>query len=118
MEGDDPRSVDHPTPDDCERGLAEARDLAQRIVGGEGDALRLADAIYWAGYLHGGFADEPGGPACQELGDVAGEFVQLTASVHISKNYSEATRKAALRIREVAEAFLEGRPFRGDHEAR
>ena len=48
---------------------------------------------------------------CSELNEIAGEMVQLTAWVHIAKDKVEATREAAARIREVAEAFLEGRPF-------
>jgi hypothetical protein len=114
VEGED-RAVDDPTPEDCERGLAEARDLAQKIVRGEGDPLRLADRIYWAGYLNGGFAGPAGQPTCPELNEVAGEFVQFTANIHIAQDKAEATRVAIAEIREAAKAFLEGRPFRPDN---
>ena len=105
------RAVDDPTPEDCERGLAEARELAGKILRGEGDALRLADSIYWAGYLNGGFAGTADKPPCPELNDVAATFVQFTAYIHVAQNKAEATREAIAEIREAAQAFLEGRPL-------
>ena len=113
--GDENRAIDNPTPQDCERGLAEARDVAEKIIRGEGEPLRLADGIYWAGYLNGGFAEPVSDPVCPELNDIAGEMVQLTASIHIAQDKVAATQEAVASIREVAKAFLEGRPLRPDN---
>jgi len=105
---DDDRAVDDPTPEDCERGLAKAREIAGKIVRGEGDPLKLADGIYWAGYLNGGFAYRDGEPVCPQLNEIAGEMVQLTAWPHVAPDRVEAEREAAAEIREVAAAFLKG----------
>jgi hypothetical protein len=115
MEEDDP-AIDHPTADDCERGLAEARTLAQKIVDGEGELRHLADGIYWAGYMNGGFASRSGDPVrsddpvCPELNEVAAEFVQLAYALEHPAN-EESKRAYAALTREAAEAFLEGREF-------
>lgn len=115
MEQDD-RAVDNPTTEDCERGLAEARALAQKIVLGEGNLARLANGIYWAGYLNGGFASRSGDPVrsddpvCPELNDVAAEFVQIAYALEHPAS-EEAERAIAALTRKAAEAFLESRPF-------
>ena len=103
--------VDNPTPDDCERGLGEARDLAQKIVLAEGDLMQLANAIYWAGWNNGGFAGPSDDPICPELKEVAVEFVQLADALETHPTDSEAGRAYVALTREAAEAFLEGRPF-------
>lgn len=107
----DDRAVDNPTADDCERGLAEARELAARIVRGEGDPMRLANAIYWAGWNNGGFAGPSDDPTCPELNDVAAEFVQLVDSVVIYPDKAASKPELEALIRQAAEAFLEGKPF-------
>lgn len=108
---DDDRAVDNPTPDDCERGLAEARDLARKIVLAECDPIQLANAIYWAGWNNGGFAGPSDDPICPELNAVAGEFVQLAYELETHPIESDAGRAYVALTREAAEAFLEGRPF-------
>jgi hypothetical protein len=113
---DDDRAVDEPTLEDCERGLAEARTLAQKIVRGEGDLIKLANGIYWAGWNNGGFASRSGDPVrsddpvCPELNDVAAEFVQLAYALEHPAN-EDAKRVIVAASRKAAEAFLEGRPF-------
>ena len=67
---DEDRAVDNPSPDDCKRGLGEARDLAQKIVLSEGDPMHLANAICWAGWNNGGFAGPSDDPICPELNEV------------------------------------------------
>ena len=106
----DDHAVDDPTVEDCERGLAEARTLAQKIVLGEGDLIKLANGIYWAGWFNGGFAGPSDDPVCPELGDVAAEFVQLAYALERPAN-EESDRVYVALTREAAEAFLEGRPF-------
>ena len=105
------RAVENPTPDDCERGLAEARGLAQKIVAAEGDPMKLANAIYWAGWNNGGFAGPSDDPICPELNRVGAEFVQLADALEAHPVDSEAGRAYVALTREAAEAFLEGRPF-------
>jgi hypothetical protein len=107
--GDEDRAVDYPTAQDCERGLAEARDLARKIVSREGDPAHLANGIYWAGYLNGGYA-LPSHDLCPELGELASEFVQIAYGLERPES-QEAKRAYALRAREAAEAFLGGRPL-------
>ena len=113
---DDDRAVDDPTPEDCERGLAEARTLAQKIVVGEGNLMKLANEIYWAGYFNGGFASRSGDPVrsddpvCPELNDIAANFVQIAYALEHPAN-EDAKRVIVAATREAAEAFLEGRPF-------
>lgn len=109
------RAVDNPTPSDCERGLAEARDLAQKIVRGEGDPMKLANAIYWAGWNNSGFAGPSDDPICPELNDVAGEFLQLADGLESS--VGEKKEAYLTLTREAAEAFLDGRPFQEWFEA-
>lgn len=109
--GADDRAVENPTPEDCERGLAEARDLATKIVRGDGDPMRLANAIYWAGWNNGGFAGPSDDPVCPELNEVAAEFVQLVDVLEIYQDKDKAKRMLDTQIRETAKAFLEGRPF-------
>jgi hypothetical protein len=108
---DEDRAVDNPTPDDCEHGLAEARDLAQKIVLAEGNPMQLANAIYWAGWNNGGFAGPSADPICPELNEVAAEFVQLAYELETHPIDSEAGRAYVALTREAAEAFLEGRPL-------
>jgi hypothetical protein len=113
---DDDRAVDAPTLEDCERGLAEARTLAQKIVRGEGDLIKLANGIYWAGWFNGGFASRSGDPVrsddpvCPELNDVAAEFVQIAYALERPAN-EDAKRVIVALTRKAAEAFLEGRPL-------
>ena len=106
VDGED-RAVDYPTAENCECGLAKARSLAWKIVLGEGDPAHLANGIYWAGYLNGGYA-LPSHDLCPELGDVASEFVQIAYGLEHPKN-EEAKRAYVIRAREAAEAFLAGR---------
>ena len=89
---DEERAVDNPTPDDCERGLAEARDLAMKIVLAEGDPMQLANAINWAGWNNRGFAGPSDDPTCPELNEVAVEFVQLADALETPPIDSEAGR--------------------------
>jgi hypothetical protein len=113
---DDDRAVDEPTSEDCERGLAEARTLAQKIVAGEGNLARLADGIYWAGWNNGGFASRSGDPVrsddpvCPELNHVAAQFVQIAYALEHPAD-KDAMRVIVTATRKAAEAFLEGRPF-------
>ena len=107
---DDDRAVDEPTLEDCARGLAEARTLAQKIVAGEGNLARLAGGIYWAGWNNGGFAGPSNDPVCPELNHVAGEFVQIAYALEHPAN-EDAERVIVALTRKAAEAFLEGRPF-------
>jgi hypothetical protein len=113
---DDDGAVDTPTLEDCERGLAEARTLAQKIVRGEGDLIKLANGIYWAGWNNGGFASRSGDPVrsddpvCPELNAVAAEFVQLAYALEHPAN-ENAKRVIVALTRKAAEAFLEGRPL-------
>jgi hypothetical protein len=105
------RAVDNPTADDCERGLAEARELAEKIVRGDGDPMQLANAIYWAGWNNGGFAGPSDDPLCPELNEVAAEFVQLVDAMEIYQDKVAAKKALAAQIRVTAEAFLAGKPF-------
>ena len=113
---DDDRAVDAPTLEDCERGLAKARALAQKIVRGEGDLIKLANGIYWAGWFNGGFASRSGDPVrsddpvCPDLNEVAAEFVQLAYALERPAN-EDAKRVIVALTRKAAEAFLEGRPL-------
>lgn len=107
---DDDRAVDEPTLEDCERGLAEARTLAQKIVVGEGNLMKLANEIYWAGWNNGGFAGPSDDPVCPELNDVAAKFVQIAYALEHPAN-EDAERVIISATRKAAEAFLEGRPF-------
>jgi hypothetical protein len=77
---------------------------------GEGDLARLANGIYWAGWLNGGFAGPSSDPLCPALQEVAGEFVQLAYALEHPKDEESARAFAAL-TRDAAAAFLEGRPF-------
>jgi len=108
---DPDRAVDNPTPDDCERGLAEARQLAEKIVRGEGEPMQLANAIYWAGWNNGGFAGPSDDPTCPELNDVAATFVQLVDILEIYQDKVKAKSWLVAQIREAAEAYLEGKPW-------
>ena len=107
---DDDRAVDEPTSEDCERGLAEARTLAQKILAGEGNLARLADGIYWAGWNNGGFAGPSNDPVCPELNHVAATFVQIAYALEHPAD-KDAMRVIVTATRKAAEAFLEGRPF-------
>jgi len=113
---DDDRAVDEPTLEDCERGLAEARALAQKIVDGEGSLMKLANEIYWAGWNNGGFASRSGDPVrsddpvCPELNHVAANFVQIAYALEHPAD-EDAKRVIVASTREAAEAFLEGKPF-------
>jgi hypothetical protein len=92
-------------------GLAEIRELAERIVRGEGDPMRLANAIYWAGSEHDAFAAPPARPKCPDLADVAVEFFQLSEALELYQDKAEGEVAYRALIREAAEAFLKGRPF-------
>lgn len=106
----DDRAIDEPTAEDCERGLAEARALARQIVLGDGDLFKLANGIYWAGWLNGGFAGPSDDPVCPELNEVAAEFVQLSHALENPAD-EESYRAIVALTRAAAEAWLEGRPF-------
>jgi hypothetical protein len=91
--------------DRCSEGLSKIREIAREIVGGNGEPMWLAKAIFQEGFEHGAFSE------CPELAGPTFEFLELYEAIELHQDNTESKAAYSELIREAAEAFLEGRPF-------
>ena len=87
------------------------RDLAQRILDGDGDPMWLAKEVFDAGFEHGGFAQPVSEPQCPDLADATYEFLELFEAIEVHQDNAEGKAAYDNLIRKAATAFLEGKPF-------
>ncbi len=100
----------------CSQGIQKIRELAEQIAHRAGDHLRLANAIYWVAWTHGGWVGQPGenmdaDPSCPELADPGAHFLQLADALEEHQEVAAIRDAYIALIEDSAVAYLEGRPM-------
>jgi hypothetical protein len=107
-------------PEHCAEGSARIHELATAILRGEGDPMRLANQIYGTATAFGAWYGRPGNiwadASCPELAEPGVEFLQLADALKLHQDKPEGRAAYGELIREVAEAYLSGRPFPEWHD--
>jgi hypothetical protein len=99
---------------------ARMHELAEAILRGEGDPIRLAMQIYGTATEYGGWYGEPGNvwadASCPELAEPGVEFLLLASALKEHQDKPEGRAAYADLIREAAEAYLRGMSFPEWHD--